>query len=223
VRRREGPPELDAARRVFLVDTVNARITRRTIRDLAELDVEEVAAARPDDFGEAVSEPMFLVCTNGRRDACCALRGRPVVAALASEDAWECTHLGGHRFAGNLVCLPDGLIYGRVTAADAPRLVAAYREGRLDLELLRGRSMLPASTQVAEIELRRRLRLDGLRDLELVEASEGGDAAWATFRTPDGGTHRLELRPERLGPPRAISCRADSPEEPLHWRVLATV
>jgi hypothetical protein len=222
VRRREGPPEVDAVRRVFLVDTVNRSIASRTIGDLAELDVDEMAGARPDDFGESVGAAMFLVCTNGRRDACCALRGRAVMAALASEDAWECTHLGGHRFAGNLVCLPDGIIYGRVTAADAPRLAAAYHEGRLDLEHLRGRSMLPSSTQVAEIELRRRLGLDSLRDVELIEGSEGLDDASATFRTPDGRTHRLELRPERLSPPRAISCRADEPEEPLHWRVVGS-
>jgi hypothetical protein len=221
VRRREGPPEADAVRRVFKVDTVNAAIATRAVTDVADLRLEDVRASNLD-FGEPVSGPMFLVCTNGRRDACCALRGRAILAALASEDAWECTHLGGHRFAGNLVCLPDGIIYGRVTVADAPRLAAAYRDGRLDLDHLRGRSMLPPSTQVAEIELRRRLGLDGLRDVELVEGSEGLDDAWATFRTPDGRTHRLELRPERLSPPRAISCRADELEEPLHWRVVAT-
>jgi hypothetical protein len=79
-----------------------------------------------------------------------------------------------------------------------------------------------ASTQVAEVELRRRLGLDGVRDVELVEASEELEDAWAVLRTPDGGTHRLELRPERSAPPRAISCRSDELEEPLHWRVFAT-
>jgi hypothetical protein len=165
---------------------------------------------------------MFLVCTNGRRDACCALRGRAVLAALSDEHAdaaWECTHLGGHRFAGNLVCLPDGIIYGRVTPEDAPRLAAAYRQGRLDPEYLRGRSMLPASAQVAEIELRRRLGLHGLRDVDVVEASEEEATASATLRTNDGVEHRLELRAERLAP-RAISCRTDHLEEPLHWRVV---
>jgi hypothetical protein len=221
VRRREGPPESDAARRVFLVDTVAGSIATRTIADVAELRLDEVVAARPADFGEPVVAPMFLVCTNGRRDACCALRGRAILAALSAEDAWECTHLGGHRFAGNLVCLPEGIVYGRVTAADAPRLAADFRAGRLDAEFLRGRSMLPGSAQVAEIELRRRLGLAGLRDVELVEGSEGPDDASATFRTPDGRTHRLELRPERLSPPRPISCRADELEEPLHWQVVA--
>ncbi len=221
VRRREGPPEADAVRRVFLVDPASGSIATRTIGDLAELDAV-LANSTLTDFGDAIAVPMFLVCTNGRRDACCALRGRPILAALADEDVWECTHLGGHRFAGNLVCLPDGIVYGRVTAADAPRLAALYREGRLDLHHLRGRSILPASAQVAEIELRRRLGLAGLNDLEVVESAEDAHDALAVFRTPDGETHRLELHAERLAPPRPISCRADELEEPLHWRVVAT-
>lgn len=219
VRRREGPPDADAVRRVFLVDPVTTSMATRTIDDLAELDIG-MANASLTDFGDPAAGPMFLVCTNGRRDACCALRGRAILSALASEDVWECTHLGGHRFAGNLVCLPDAIVYGRVSAADAPGLAAAYRDGRLDLDHLRGRSILPASAQVAEIELRRRLGHDRLRDMELVEAAEGVDDAWAVFRTADGETHRLELRPERLAPPRPISCRADDLQEPLHWRVV---
>ena len=224
VRQREGPPETDAVRRIFVVDTVDRLTVTRTVRSTAELRVEELAGPPLATIGDSVSGPMFLVCTNGKRDACCALRGRATLAALDAVDAdaaWECTHLGGHRFAGNVVCIPDGIVYGRVSPDDAPQLAAAYRDGRLDLEHLRGRSTLPASAQVAELELRRRLGLDGLRDLELVEADEGVQDASASFRTPDGQVHRLELRSERLGPPRAISCSSDEREEPLHWRVVA--
>ncbi len=224
IRRRESPPETDAARRIFVVDTVSRLTVTRRIRSVAELRIEELVGPPLATLGEPVTGPLFLVCTNGKRDACCALRGRATLAALAVDNgdaAWECTHLGGHRFAGNLVCLPDGIVYGRVSPAIAPRLAAEFREGRLDVEYLRGRSMLPASTQVAEIELRRSLGLGGLADLELVEADEGEEEASATFRTADGRIHRLELRPARLAPPRAISCAAEELAEPLHWRVMA--
>jgi hypothetical protein len=224
IRRRDAHGEPGSSRRVFLIDTVTRRMAVRQVSDIAELDVDTLDGPIRD-FGEPVAGPMFLVCTNGRRDACCALRGRAVLAALADEHAdaaWECTHLGGHRFAGNLVCLPDGLIYGRVMPHDASRLASAYVEGRLDPEYLRGRSMLSASVQVAEIALRRRLGLHGLRDVEVIEASEEETTASATLRTDDGVEHRLELRAERLTPARAISCRSDELEEPLHWRVVAT-
>ena len=222
VRRREGPPDADAVRRVFLVDPVTTSMATRTIDDLAELDIGMAMRASPTS---AIRRPAR--CSSSARTAAATRAVRCVVErscpALASEDVWECTHLGGHRFAGNLVCLPDAIVYGRVSAADAPGLAAAYRDGRLDLDHLRGRSILPASAQVAEIELRRRLGHDRLRDMELVEAAEGvDDALWAVFRTADGRreTHRLELRPERLAPPRPISCRADDLQEPLHWRVV---
>ena len=171
-------------------------------------------------FGEASSEPFFLVCTNGKRDACCALRGRAVMTALGDAypgRVWECTHLGGHRFAGNLVCLPDGLVYGRVDAGEAPRLAAAYRAGRVDARFLRGRSGWPAPAQVAEAELRARLGVDGIDDVTL--ESIDGDASRATVVLAAGGaSHALELVAERHSP-RPISCRADELEEPLHWRV----
>ena len=61
--------------------------------------------------------PLWLVCTNGRRDRCCAEVGRPIAAALAArwpEATWETTHLGGHRFSGTLLALPSGHTLGRL-------------------------------------------------------------------------------------------------------------
>ncbi|MGH2385578.1 MAG: sucrase ferredoxin, partial [Candidatus Limnocylindria bacterium] len=134
-RRREGDPAADAVRRVMLVDTVTREMAIRTVTGSSELTMDAIADAPIAEFGATMHDPIFLVCTNGKRDACCALRGRALVGALAADHAervWECTHLGGHRFAGNLVCLPDGIVYGRVTAADGPRLADAYLARRLD-------------------------------------------------------------------------------------------
>ena len=117
-----------------------------------------------DEFGAHLTDPILLVCTNGRRDACCALRGRALTLALADEHAertWESTHLGGHRFAANLVCLPHGIVYGRVPPDAGARLADLYLAGQLDPEHLRGRSAWPAPAQVAEVELRGRLGLIG--------------------------------------------------------------
>jgi len=139
-----------------------------------------------------------------------------------AERVWECTHLGGHRFAGNLVCLPDGIIYGRVSAIDGPRLANAYLAGRLDPALLRGRSAWPAAAQVAEQELRLRTGLAGIDEMQLIGADVADTRASVTIATTDGSTHRLELRAEPAHPPRPISCRADELEEPVHWRVITS-
>lgn len=218
VRRREGDPAADAVRRAFLVDTAESRMAVRSVTDLGELP--SLLDASIEEFGAPLADPILLVCTNGKRDACCALRGRALVAALAADHAertWECTHLGGHRFAGNLVCLPDGIVYGRVGAADGPRLADAYLDGRLDPAWLRGRSAWPAPAQVAEAVLRRRLGLDRVGDVALVATTVDGDRATVELAAA-GEVHRMALVAERAAP-RPISCRADEPEAPIHWRV----
>jgi hypothetical protein len=220
VRRREGPPELEPPRRAILVDTETRDLASREIHSLAEIDVEGSAAAPVDAFGEPISGPIFLVCTNGKRDACCALRGRALMAAISTaepEALWETTHLGGHRFAANLVCLPDGIVYGRVRPKDGPRLIGAYRDGRLDAELLRGRSAWPPAAQAAEIELRRSLGLSGVGDLRLSGLDGDAEAATVAFVVPDGTTHLVAMRAE-AGEPRPTSCRGDKLEAPIHWR-----
>ena len=91
-------------------------------------------------------DPLIAVCTHGRHDACCAERGRPVALALAAsrhaDAVWECSHIGGDRFAGNLLVLPRGLYYGRVDPDSALELADAAVDGRVALDHLRGRSDL---------------------------------------------------------------------------------
>ena len=222
VRQREGDPSADALRRVILVDTVTREMAVRTVASVEELDVAALASGFVADFGAPLDGPIFLVCSNGKRDACCAVRGRALLNALAVEHAertWECTHLGGHRFAANLVCLPDGLVYGRVDAADGPRLVDEYLAGRVHAAGLRGRSAWPAPAQVAEQHVRMTERLNGIGDVRLVSAEVEGDRAEVTLATPDGQS-TVQLLVEPMAPPRPTSCRADELQEPVHWRFV---
>lgn len=102
--------------------------------------------------GVVDAEPVYLVCTHGRHDACCALRGRPTVAALAAlrpGQVWETSHVGGDRFAANALVLPSGLLYGRVGVEDAAGLVASVEADEVHLELLRGRVGLAPVVQAA--------------------------------------------------------------------------
>jgi hypothetical protein len=197
----------------------------RAIDDLDDIPLDEVTDARLASFGARMTDPIFLVCTNGKRDACCALRGRALTAAIAvdhGEWTWECTHLGGHRFAANLVCLPDGIVYGRVTASDGPRLADAYLERRVEAALLRGRSAWPAPAQVAEQTLRLRLEIAGLDDVRLLDAEVEANVATIRLGTLNGAEHAIELVRESADRPRPTSCRADELETPMHWRVTGS-
>ncbi len=102
-------------------------------------------------------DPVALVCAHGRHDVCCALRGRPAAAALEQRwpgRVWECSHLGGDRFAATLVLLPHGLYYGRVDDASGPAILAAYDRGEVEPTHLRGRTSLPRLAQAAQAAAR---------------------------------------------------------------------
>jgi hypothetical protein len=135
------------------------------------------------------SEPLHVVCTNGARDPCCAERGREVARALEAslgERVWECTHIGGDRFAANLVCFPHGVYFGRVPPHKAVEVALRYEDGTLDLDHYRGRSCFDFVTQAAEAFLRRAFGLGRIADVRLLSRLEEGDRLTAEFEVPDG-------------------------------------
>ncbi len=119
------------------------------------------------------ADPLLLVCTHGRHDPCCAVRGRPLAAALAErypDLVWEVSHIGGDRFAGNLLALPRGDYFGRLEPETAPAVVDAYLAGELDLDHHRGRSTQRWAVQAAESEARRRFGVARFDDVEVLTA-----------------------------------------------------
>ena len=120
---------------------------------LTERDLKELAAGITPSFGSPTGEPVFLVCTHGKRSACCAQFGAPLAQALATRhpgQVWESTHVGGHRFAANLVILPHGLYYGPVGVAAATAAISAYQRGAVAPDRYRGRAGQPKPVQEAE-------------------------------------------------------------------------
>ncbi len=104
--------------------------------------------------------PVFLVCAHGTHDVCCAMRGRPVAAALAEARpgrAWECSHVGGDRFAANVLVLPSGLLYGRVVESSASPMADAADRGVVVEHHLRGRVGFPPAQQAAMAHVHREI------------------------------------------------------------------
>jgi hypothetical protein len=189
--------------------------------DLLAVDFAQVLAG-----SGAVAEPLFLVCTHGKRDRCCALNGRPLYDALRDGTdpgrVWQSTHVGGDRFAGNVVVLPHGLYYGRVAPADVGRLLEATGAGKVDLEHYRGRSAYPMRVQAAEHALRESTGLLGIDDLELVESARGEDGSWRVrFRTPDAALHDVNVVESLADEPMLLTCESAEPRRARHWRVTA--
>ncbi|WP_432493935.1 sucrase ferredoxin [Kineococcus gypseus] len=199
-------------RRVFLADCRRGRtrlLTRRApVEDLAR------AAADPHGWEEAPG-PLLLVCTHGRKDWCCAVRGRPVVTALAALDAevvWECSHLGGDRFAPTVLALPGGAVHGHLAPDDAPALLAAVRAGRVLPDRLRGRCGDAVVVQAAEGHVRLLLgedRLDAFTPLR-AERLPAEPSRSSGSPEPDGpaGPERWRVRFDAGGTPLEVDLRA---------------
>jgi hypothetical protein len=142
--------------------------------DLAQLEVAALA--------EPVDHPLLVVCTHGKRDRCCARYGRPLydrVSKEADEEwVWQSSHVGGDRFAGNLVTLPHGLYFGRVAARDVLPLLDEYHAGRIYLDRYRGRSCYPFPVQAAEHAVRSATNVTEIDGLRLVSSERSGSDRW---------------------------------------------
>lgn len=163
--------------------------------------------------GQPSPASTYLVCAHARHDACCAIRGRPVAAALAGlrpEQAWECSHSGGDRFAANVVVLPHGLYYGHITPALVPHLVATHEAGRVDPTWLRGRSALPAPAQAAQHHARLALQEFDVNALEprLVEAEDA--TTWRVLLAHPAGEVTVVVRARPSRPPAVLTCSSTS-------------
>jgi hypothetical protein len=182
------------------------------------------AVTGPTAGTEAVAGPLYIVCTHGKRDRCCALYGRPLYDALRHETdsgrVWQSSHVGGDRFAGNAVVLPHGLYYGRVGPADAARVVAATTAGQIDLDAYRGRSAYSFAVQAGERALRECEGLLGIDDLELAGTARDADGRWRVlFRTPDGAVHELQVAESLADEPTYLTCESTEPRHARRWRV----
>lgn len=188
-------------------------------RDL--LDLPWVALREgTTDLGRTSERPIF-VCTHSARDHCCGLHGAGVARALhalAPSRVWQCSHLGGHRFAATLVALPQGLHFGRVRAAHAEPLLAALDADRLfDLDCVRGRVQLRPEAQAAALHLRRRRGLLGLNDVQITSCEPSGAGCLVIARCR-AAPHRLLVRRIELGPSAPPSCGAE-PAAVRHYQV----
>ncbi len=213
--RRHGGVPTDGGRWVYAVDSRpgSEQVWGRLVRD-----DEELLALQPftDVAGwHRVDTPLYLVCTHGRHDRCCAVRGRPVAHALGHDDrnVWECSHIGGDRFAANLLVLPEGLYFGRVEPEEARALALALESGdlgRAGAARLRGRSSLTLPAQAAQQFAREQLDRTALDDLAPVAQETLQPDVWRVRLGGSGGPDvEVVVRYVRGGEPAVLTCGGD--------------
>ena len=209
--------------------------------ELLRPDLGEVLAAASrgelPPWGARSTVPLLLVCTNARRDICCAVTGRPVAEAVAADPAYaddvlEVSHLGGHRFSPTALVLPSGHAFGRLDERTAREVLDAARAGRLGpIDHHRGRTSLPLPAQAAEHAVRVAVDVLELDDLDVLRRVEGkavpvplrwgedDDAVEVEVRHVDGRAWQVELHKRPLMGARPESC--GKPDvTPVEWQAL---
>lgn len=158
-----------------------AALWQRDVGSLADVDAATADLAidrSPGPEWQEVGHPIYLVCTNGRHDQCCANRGRPLIRALRAspwaDRVWECSHVGGDRFAANLVVLPESVYFGRVAPDEATAIVESLERGRLSLDRFRGRTAYSLKEQAVEHFVRRETGIDTLDGVAIARADDDG-------------------------------------------------
>jgi hypothetical protein len=170
--------------------------------DVLALDVAQLVAGDAQHADNLTNEPLFLICTNGKRDICCAKAGLPVYEAMSAhlgplglwESLWMTSHIGGHRFAATGVFLPHGICYGRIDPAGAAGLIEAHQAGNLALEYYRGLCGYDEPVQAADYFLRRELGIADLGAVTLIAADPTGEKQWRVTLSAGGVRHIVSVR-----------------------------
>ncbi|MCD9872845.1 sucrase ferredoxin [Streptomyces guryensis] len=222
-------------RQVYAAHTMpgNAWLHSATVRDpraLLDLDLAALGRGGHRTFGSALGgrphagDPLALVCTNGKRDRCCALLGRPLAAELAASEVggvWEVTHLGGHRFSPTLLVLPYGYVYGRAEAHAVQDVLHGVREGRIVVAGCRGSSAWERPGQTAELAVRAAAHEYAADALNVVR-TDGAAPSWqVTVAHADGRQWHVEVAQGASLPPRPESCGTSVLGSPARMEAVA--
>ena len=203
--RRPGRPTSSVA--LTVVDAA-----RRASSTIELADYQALLAVDFDGLRAEVrplENPICLVCAHGRRDRCCAKHGSALFRSLCGRglDLWQTSHLGGHRFAACALWLPEGLMYGRLRAADADTFVSAHTDADLgSLTHLRGRCALDRPSQAAEIFLRQRLGNTAIDSARWVSITSEAEDSWAVRFECGSEEHIVRVAREDMGVARPASC-----------------
>ena len=204
-RRRHGPSQWAVLRHQSSGAHLQQWGTWHRDGDLAEI-VSALASPGKPGF-----PPVILICAHGQHDPCCAVRGRPVGRVLSErwpELVWECSHVGGDRFAANVVVAPDGVYYGGLDAESSVATIEDHLAGRIHAEYLRGYTDLFPPQQAAVAAVLGRFGPAGRNDYLVTETLRDGDH-WRIHITgsPPHPAHiDVELQ-SRRSPPCQLTCR----------------
>lgn len=165
--------------------------------DLLTIDLTAVASGAAHFSDHICHDNLFLVCTNGKRDQCCAKFGLPIFNSMAERDpqnTWQCTHIGGHRYAPVVGVFPAGLYYRVVDTAAGDTLIEQTTKANILLDGYRGRTCYTGVAQAADYFLREQTKAFALNRFKLIAQQSDNNVHHVTFQDRSDHTqHTIEL------------------------------
>jgi hypothetical protein len=194
IRKRVEPPR---ECRVYLARSAPAAgVLALDLPSIDDVATVPFAALAAETFA-AAERPLILICTHGQHDSCCGRRGYPLFDALRNReeiDLWQCSHIGGDRFAANALVLPWGIYYGPVEPREAEQLVTSVLRDEILLDSYRGRSSMSRPAQAAETFVRRATNVLGRDALRVLSRDTLVDGRIRIhLREESGTTHDVTI------------------------------
>ena len=192
--------------------------------DLLTLLCVDGIDASPDSVVSTVSGRELLLCTQGSHDVCCGSRGPALEAGLAvlgDHVIRRVSHMGGHRMAPTGVTLPDGRMWGMVTAEEMVGILRREISPSRVARRCRGWvGAAPGPAQMAERAVLAEVDDWGFDEQPRSVAVEELDERYVARVTAGADSWVVEVEPGRAVP--TISCGEPGglPAEPgAEWRI----
>jgi len=212
--------------RIIYVDCILQKyvVLYRSITDAHLVDLKQHVLSK-DAIWEV--DPFFVVCTNGKKDKCCAKFGFPVFKFFENillpfcYESYECTHLGGDRFAANAVLMPFGIYYGRVGVEDVHEIIKQTAFGRVLYQNYRGRSRQSFFEQAVECHLREYLKNYNINfPMKISKRKEKNGVIYVQVFLHDH-FFKLVLQRDVIDYPHLLTCTSDHPEKIVKFNLLS--
>jgi hypothetical protein len=228
IKRKESEQKGNCKLFVGVADELQPRLYEfhlSTYHDLLTFDVPALLAGDAQYESARRREPLFLVCTNGKRDQCCARYGVVFYNEMrkrVGDDLWQCSHIGGHRFAATMISFPYGVYYGQVSPSEAQTIIELTQRGGVYYEKMRGRACYSRESQVAEYYLRDETEERSLVAFRLSDITKDDSGVWtAHFEgIEDGLMHRVKFAQSESSWETFTSCADAKPKRDIVYRLL---
>ncbi len=179
--------------------------------DLLDLDLETIISESTSSTSQV--DELYIVCTNSQRDTCCGQLGVPFyreMSNLVGESVWQCSHIGGHRFAATMLCFPHGIAYGRLDTGQASDVIHSYQNREILLPHYRGWSIYEKLAQAGDALLREQLGMTAINALQFRGIKPVDEQTWDVFfAQPDSTEHTIRIQQSESQFAVIKSCRDD--------------